>query len=88
MAFYGAIEQVLTGWIFGLLASDDGTYERAKRNVVETICDGLEAQSARCRPRLPAAMTDNDIVKRLMWSGLRRRASARWPRSSPPSWRP
>jgi TetR/AcrR family fatty acid metabolism transcriptional regulator len=50
MAFYGTIEQVLTGWIFGLLASDDGTYERAKRNVVETICDGLEAQSARVSP--------------------------------------
>ena len=47
MAFYGTIEQVLTGWIFGLLPHADGTYERAKRFVVETICDGLEAQSAR-----------------------------------------
>jgi TetR/AcrR family transcriptional regulator, fatty acid metabolism regulator protein len=43
MAFYGAIEQVLTGWIFGLLDQDDDDYERAKRFVVETICDGLEA---------------------------------------------
>jgi AcrR family transcriptional regulator len=47
MAFYGMVEQVLTGWIFGLLPSDDETYERAKRQVIETICDGLEAQSAR-----------------------------------------
>jgi AcrR family transcriptional regulator len=47
MAFYGMVEQVLTGWIFGLLPSDDATYERAKRQVVETICDGLESQSAR-----------------------------------------
>jgi TetR/AcrR family fatty acid metabolism transcriptional regulator len=47
MAFYGMVEQVLTGWIFGLLPSDDATYERAKRQVIETICDGLEAQSAR-----------------------------------------
>src|ERR671915_1798652 len=43
MAFYGAIEQVLTGWIFGLLEEGEEDYERAKRFVVETICDGLEA---------------------------------------------
>ena len=43
MAFYGAIEQVLTGWIFGTLDQDDDAYERAKGYVVETICDGLEA---------------------------------------------
>ena len=42
MAFYGAIEQVLTGWIFGTLAEDDGAYERAKASIVETICGGLE----------------------------------------------
>jgi TetR/AcrR family transcriptional regulator, fatty acid metabolism regulator protein len=42
MAFYGAIEQVLTGWIFGLLEEDAESYDRAKRFVVETICDGLE----------------------------------------------
>jgi TetR/AcrR family fatty acid metabolism transcriptional regulator len=43
MAFYGAIEQVLTGWIFGTLEQDDDAYERAKGYVVETICDGLAA---------------------------------------------
>jgi TetR/AcrR family transcriptional regulator, fatty acid metabolism regulator protein len=43
MAFYGAIEQVLTGWIFGLLEESEEDYERAKRFIVETICDGLEA---------------------------------------------
>ena len=43
MAFYGAIEQVLTGWIFGLLEEGDDDYERAKRFVVETICGGLQA---------------------------------------------
>jgi AcrR family transcriptional regulator len=45
MAFYGAIEQVLTGWIFGLLEEGDEDYERAKSFVVATICDGLEAHS-------------------------------------------
>jgi TetR/AcrR family fatty acid metabolism transcriptional regulator len=42
MAFYGAIEQVLTGWIFDALPLDDGDYEQAKAFVVETICSGLE----------------------------------------------
>ena len=45
MAFYGAIEQVLTSWIFGLLEESDEGYERAKDFVVVTICDGLEARS-------------------------------------------
>jgi TetR/AcrR family fatty acid metabolism transcriptional regulator len=43
MAFYGAIEQVLTGWIFGTLEQGDEAYDRAKDYVVETICDGLHA---------------------------------------------
>jgi TetR/AcrR family transcriptional regulator, fatty acid metabolism regulator protein len=43
MAFYGAIEQVLTGWIFGLLAEGEEEYERAKAHVVQTICGGLAA---------------------------------------------
>jgi TetR/AcrR family transcriptional regulator, fatty acid metabolism regulator protein len=42
IAFYGAIEQTLTGWIFGLLPDDDEHYEQAKRQVIETICGGLE----------------------------------------------
>jgi TetR/AcrR family fatty acid metabolism transcriptional regulator len=42
MVFYGAIEQLLTGWIFDSIPSADEDYERAKRLVIETICDGLE----------------------------------------------
>jgi AcrR family transcriptional regulator len=42
MAFYGAIEQVLTGWIFELLPQSDSEYEQAKEFVVETICAGLD----------------------------------------------
>ncbi len=42
MAFYGAIEQLLTGWIFDLLPSDEEYFERAKWLVVETVCGGLE----------------------------------------------
>lgn len=42
MTFYGAIEQVLTGWIFGLLPQSNEDLERAKQLVVETVCGGLE----------------------------------------------
>ena len=42
MAFYGAIEQVLTGWIFEVLPRGDAEYEHAKDYVVETICGGLD----------------------------------------------
>jgi AcrR family transcriptional regulator len=46
MCFYGAIEQLLTGWIFGLLPRTDEEYERAKGLLVEAICGGLESASA------------------------------------------
>jgi len=42
LAFYGAVEQVLTGWIFSLLPVGDREYEQAKTHIVETICGGLE----------------------------------------------
>ncbi len=42
MAFYGTIEQLLTGWIFGLRAQGEEEFERAKWLVVETVCGGLE----------------------------------------------
>ena len=45
MAFYGAIEQLLTGWIFGLLPQGEEHFERAKWLVVETVCGGLETSA-------------------------------------------
>jgi AcrR family transcriptional regulator len=42
MAFYGLIEQVLTGWIFDLRPPGEENFERAKWLVVETMCGGLE----------------------------------------------
>ena len=47
LAFYGAIEQVLTGWIFGMLPEGEAEYEQAKAQVVETICGGLDTVSGR-----------------------------------------
>ena len=46
MAFYGAIEQLLTGWIFGLLPEGPEQFERAKWLVVETVCGGLQTRTA------------------------------------------
>ena len=42
LAFYGAVEQVLTGWIFALLPVGEREYEQAKTHIVETICGGLD----------------------------------------------
>ena len=42
MWFYGAIEQLLTGWVFEIIPHGDGDFERARTMVVETICGGLE----------------------------------------------
>ena len=44
LAFYGAIEQVLSGWIFDFLPQGEREFEEAKRFVVETICAGLDAK--------------------------------------------
>jgi TetR/AcrR family transcriptional regulator, fatty acid metabolism regulator protein len=46
MAFYGAIEQVLTGWIFDVLPRGEEEFEQAKAFVVETICGGLDSVPA------------------------------------------
>jgi len=42
MSFYGAIEQLLSGWIFELIPASDADFEQARSLVVATICDGLE----------------------------------------------
>jgi TetR/AcrR family fatty acid metabolism transcriptional regulator len=42
MSFYGAIEQLLSSWIFEVIPSSEESYEQAKELVVTTICDGLE----------------------------------------------
>jgi len=42
MTFYGAIEQLLSGWIFELIPTSETGFEEAKDLVVTMICDGLE----------------------------------------------
>ena len=46
MCFYGAIEQLLTSWIFEVLPTTEEEFERAKGMVVEAICGGLETAGA------------------------------------------
>ena len=46
MCFYGAIEQLLTGWIFEVLPRTDEEFEGAKDLIVEAICGGLENAAA------------------------------------------
>ncbi len=41
-AFYGAVEQLLTEWIFDEVPPADDRFEEARNLLVTTICDGLE----------------------------------------------
>ncbi len=41
-AFYGSVEQVLTGWIFDSGPVGEAELEQAKELIVETICRGIE----------------------------------------------
>ena len=42
MWFYGAIEQLLSGWVFELIPGGEEDFDRAREMVVDTICGGLE----------------------------------------------
>ena len=42
MWFYGAIEQLLSGWVFELIPGGEQDFERARVMVVDTICGGVE----------------------------------------------
>jgi AcrR family transcriptional regulator len=47
LMFYGAIEQLLSGWIFDVIPQSEDDFEQAKHLVVEAICGGLELPSSR-----------------------------------------
>jgi TetR/AcrR family transcriptional regulator, fatty acid metabolism regulator protein len=42
--FYGALEEVLTGWVMGQLPGGDSEIEKAEQAVVGLLCDGLLAR--------------------------------------------
>jgi TetR/AcrR family fatty acid metabolism transcriptional regulator len=39
--FYGAIEEILTGWVLGQLPDGDDEVAAAERTVVDVLCDGM-----------------------------------------------
>ena len=42
---YGAMEEILTGWVLGRLAADDAAVQAAEQSVLSAICDGLALHS-------------------------------------------
>lgn len=44
--FYGALEEVLTGWVLGLLPDGDAEVARAEETVVEIVAGGLGVLTA------------------------------------------
>ena len=43
--FYGALEEVLTGWVMGQLPDGDEDIAKAEQGVTGLICDGLANRS-------------------------------------------
>ena len=41
--FYGALEEILTGWVMGQLPDTEEDVRLAERTIVEMLCDGLLA---------------------------------------------
>jgi TetR/AcrR family transcriptional regulator, fatty acid metabolism regulator protein len=44
--FYGGLEEILTGWVLGVLPDGDEEVARAERTLVEVVCSGLALQAA------------------------------------------
>jgi AcrR family transcriptional regulator len=42
MWFYGAIEQLLSGWVFEQIPAGERDFDRARKMLVEALCGGLE----------------------------------------------
>jgi hypothetical protein len=53
MWFYGAIEQLLSGWVFELIPGTEADFDRARQMVVETICGGLDSPGSEAGPARP-----------------------------------
>jgi TetR/AcrR family transcriptional regulator, fatty acid metabolism regulator protein len=43
VVFYGALEEVLSGWVLGQLPDRDEDIDRAEQNVVAVLTGGLKA---------------------------------------------
>ncbi|HEX6663036.1 MAG TPA: TetR/AcrR family transcriptional regulator [Gaiellaceae bacterium] len=47
--FYGALEEILTGWVMGQLEDGDDAIARAEETVVEVVCGGLASDREAAR---------------------------------------
>jgi TetR/AcrR family fatty acid metabolism transcriptional regulator len=47
--FYGAVEEILTGWVLGQLEDGDEQIARAEQTVVDVVCGGLAADRETAR---------------------------------------
>lgn len=47
--FYGALEEILTGWVLGQLEDGDEAIARAENTVLDVICGGLAADREAAR---------------------------------------
>jgi hypothetical protein len=41
---YGALEEILTGWVFGNLDASADDVARAEQSVVAVLCEGMAAR--------------------------------------------
>jgi TetR/AcrR family transcriptional regulator, fatty acid metabolism regulator protein len=48
--FYGALEEMLTGWVLGQLPDTDEDIALGERTIVETLCDGMLIPQRRTAP--------------------------------------
>jgi TetR/AcrR family transcriptional regulator, fatty acid metabolism regulator protein len=46
VVFYGALDEVLTGWVLGQLPDGEDDIARAERNVVELLVEGMRERSS------------------------------------------
>ena len=46
VVFYGALDEVLTGWVMGQLPDGDGDIAKAESNVVRLLVDGLALRAS------------------------------------------
>ena len=88
LAFYGAIEQVLTGWIFDTLPQGEAEFDEAKAFIVETICGGLDAGPGPRTHFRPSRLRGCQRCPRTKWPSASSGpacwpVSARSPRSPP-----
>jgi TetR/AcrR family fatty acid metabolism transcriptional regulator len=45
IVFYGALEEVLTGWVMGQLPDEDDDIAKAEHDVTNIVCDGFAKRS-------------------------------------------